>query len=108
MGKNSPCEKRGTLSHFKKYRWKDLNKRTINGSQSVRLAKKNNSSYRNKQVELQLTKDEFYSFCDDNQQVIKSIYESGEVPSIGRVDSNGHYSLDNMRIIPLSQNIRRK
>ena len=107
MSKNSPCEVRGTLSHFKKYRWKDLNKRTLNGLQAKRLQKKNNSSYLKKGILLCITKEEFYNFCDRNQQLILDLYANGETPSIDRIDSTKHYSLDNIQILSLKENIRK-
>lgn len=98
------AETKGTLQYFKKYRWKDLNKRTINGTQSHRLSRPSNVTYRRKQIKLLISKEEFKSFCDANKDLIMEIYASEDVPSIDRIDNDGHYSIENIRILPLSLN----
>lgn len=98
----------GTLEYFKRYTWKSINKRTINGNQSHMLYKKGNESYLKKQIRLEFSKSEFDRFCDENRLLILSLYNNNLTPSIDRIDSTKHYSLDNIRIVELSQNVSRK
>jgi hypothetical protein len=55
-----------------------------------------------------MSKDEFYNFVDDNWDTIQAIYDSGETPSIDRIDSSKHYSIDNVRFISVRENASRK
>ena len=100
-------DKHGTIEYFKRYGWKALNKRTVNGKQSHICLKKNPSYYR-KGIELRLTREEFNTFCEDNWDLIKSLYLQNKRPSIDRIDSDGHYELNNMRILDLSLNSGKK
>lgn len=101
-------ETRGTIQHFIRYRWKDINKRTINGTQSKRVFRINNASYLRKGIEVRMTRDEFKRFCLENERHIMALYASGDTPSIDRIDPNGHYEIGNIRILSLSQNRGRR
>lgn len=91
---------RGTLAYFKSNTWSNLQKRTINGS----TPHISNKSYLAKGIELRLTKDEFYAWCDLNATTIMSLYAAGETPSINRIDHLGHYQDGNIEIITLDAN----
>lgn len=98
------CETKGTIEYFIKYRWKDINKRTINGSQSHRIKRKNNASYLKRGIEVRMTKTEFRAFCIQNQDVITGLYAESKIPSIDRIDPSGHYEISNIRILDVSLN----
>lgn len=44
--------------------------------------------------------EEFLSWMDANKERFELIKECGHIPSVDRIDSNKHYSLDNCRLIP--------
>ena len=58
-------------------------------------------SYRN--ISIKITRDEFKSWCIEQEDAIRSLKR----PSIDRIDNGLDYSLDNMQIIELSDNIRK-
>ncbi len=103
--KNKPkCEVRGTIQHFIKYRWKELNRRTVNGTQSKRLDRYENSGYKKKAIRLEITKAEFKEWCYSNLQIIQNLYSLGLTPSIDRIDNSRNYSRDNMQILEVRAN----
>ena len=93
------------FSHFKSKRWSELNKRTINGK-APSCSPKIVRDYLSKGIRLELTREQFDSWCNENRDIILGLYKSGEVPSIDRINSKGHYSSSNMRIISLKENTR--
>lgn len=102
----TPCFTRGTLSHFKYTRWLCINARTINGAYPNRKNKRI-KGYFDKGIRIEMTKDEWHAFCDENEKVIMDFYAAGETPSIDRIDDKGHYSLGNIQIISRKENCRK-
>ena len=98
---------RGTVEYFKSVTWNCLNTRTINGSRP-QWNKPNCYHYLKKGTELRLSKNEYYLWCESNRLVIETIYSQGRTPSIDRINSDGHYEIGNIRIIPFELNNRRK
>jgi hypothetical protein len=94
----NPARKRGTLEYFKCNTWNNIKKRTVNYNPDPR-----NKSYIKKGIELQMSKEEFYAWCDLNWEVIRTMKK----PSIDRIDSNLHYSLDNIQVLEHLDNIKK-
>lgn len=100
---SSPSRLKGTLAYFKRTRWKHLNTRCKNGA----YPDKTRSHYK-KGILLKMTKLQFYKFCDENHQKIINLYIEGKTPSLDRIDSSKHYSLNNIQILELNENVRKK
>lgn len=102
----SPSRIHGTLQYFCASIWGGLNQRTVNGSHPnwnhPELIR-----YLEKGIELHITHEEWKLYCAKYGWLIEVIYKAGEKPSIDRIDPNGHYSLDNIEIVTLGENIRR-
>lgn len=96
MGK---ARQNGTIEYFKSNTWSNLQKRCINCKPHIK-----NISYIIKGIELRMTKDEFYGFCELNRQLIEQMYSENVKPSIDRIDHEDHYSLVNIRIISNEEN----
>lgn len=94
MGKRSPI---GKIIHSK---WININTRAINGKYRVNCNK--NNCYNN--VKITFTREEFKNYCLINKDYILSLKN----PSVDRIDSNGDYSLNNIRFIELEENVKRK
>lgn len=93
-----PSRKWGSIFYFKLRAWGAINKRTVNGSNPTF------SHYLKKGIRLEMTKNEFYNWCDDNKEKIQSFFDEEDSPSVDRIDSSKHYSIDNIRIISFSEN----
>jgi hypothetical protein len=93
---------RTVVGAFVHSRWTALNIRCKKGKYTRYRTKNKCKIYEN--IEIRFTREEFKSWCWDNQQLIESITR----PSIDRIDSKGHYELSNIRIIPLLDNISNK
>ncbi len=104
--KKMPSCKRGTVAYFFKQTWHVLNKRTINGKYPDRNNPKN-EIYFKKGVRLEMTRDQFKEFCELNKQSILKLYKDGKTPSLDRVNSKKHYSVENIEIISLRDNIKK-
>lgn len=96
----NPARKHGNLSYFKSNCWGNIQQRTVNGTRPH----PRNISYFKKGIELRMSKDEFYKFCDDNAAIIMSLYETKQCPTIDRIDNLGHYELGNLQILTKSEN----
>lgn len=96
----------GTVEHFFSSRWGDINKRTINGSCPGKGASA--KWYRAKGIELRMSREEFRAWVNSKAEIIKAIYAAGDVPSIDRIDSYKHYEINNLQIIPYSENCRKR
>lgn len=103
----SPSKIMGTLSRFKTVSWSKLNNRTINGSNPYWHIQQTANSYLSKGTMLVISKQEFRDWCDKNEKLIMDIYRSGKKPSVDRIDSSKHYSLDNIQILELMENIKK-
>jgi len=57
-----------------------------------------------KSVKIEMTRDEYKDYCIENRDNILSLKR----PSIDRIDSSKNYSLDNIQIIELRDNISKK
>jgi len=57
-----------------------------------------------KDIKIKMTRDEYKNYCVENKDNILSL----EKPSIDRIDSSKDYSLDNIQIIELKDNISKK
>jgi hypothetical protein len=60
-----------------------------------------------KDVELHITRDDFRSWCDSQRHVWEQLRRFNITPSIDRINSNGHYTISNIRIISNIENINR-
>lgn len=89
----------GTIEYFKCNTWNNIRKRVINGKPDSR-----NASYIRRGVELRITKEEFYKWCDSNSALILEIYAQAKTPSIDRIDPTGHYELSNIQILEFGEN----
>lgn len=99
--RGSFAKKKGTMEYFKCTTWGNINKRTINGAWPQ---VEKNKSYFKKGIELRFSKDEYYSWCEQNRKIILMLYKKNLDPSIGRIDHESHYSLDNIKIQSLKAN----
>lgn len=96
---------------YAKGAWGSINQRTINGKYTDNPSVANNPqqvSYINKGIRLEFTQEEFYSFVEANSDIILKIYADGGKPSLDRIDTAKDYSLDNIQIIPLSDNLGKR
>lgn len=101
----NPSRKSGTFEAFRVQAWGNINKRTINGSNP----QETNKSYLVKGIELRMNKEQFYKFCDKNREIIEKMLKCKiykEKPTIGRIDHNLHYSVDNIQIQSFSDNAK--
>lgn len=94
---------RGTLSYFQCFTWNKLNQRTVNGAYP-QWHHRGCLGYLKRGIELRMSKDEFYAWCRSQECTILELYNSGNTPSIDRIDPEGHYSLDNIRILDFREN----
>lgn len=101
-----PSMRRGTVAYFVKQSWHALNRRTVNGKYPDRKNPKN-APYFAKGIRLEMSRSEFKSFCETHKATIRDLYKQGKTPSLDRIDSQGHYSIDNIQIISLSENVRK-
>lgn len=104
--KKSPSKTPGTLQYFKAKTWARLNECTVNGARP-RWGHKAVETYLRRGKRLEMSKGEFYNFCDKNKDIIIGLYREGKKPSLDRVDGYGHYGIDNIRIISLKDNLSR-
>lgn len=113
-GARIPCRKYFTSPVVYRYAmgaWSSINQRTVNGLYSGNLSVTTNpqqSSYLKNGVRLEITQDKFYRFIESNSDLIVSIYNSGDKPSVDRVDNDKDYTLDNIRVVALSENIAKR
>lgn len=105
--KEQPTRKYGTIQYFKYRIWNSLNERTVNGKYPNWNKPTNVTYYLGKGIRLELSKEELYKWIDDNWPVFLSIMESGEKPSIDRIDSDKNYELSNIQVIPLRKNSKK-
>ena len=97
--KNNISEEHNTIMKFVKSKWISINTRCGKYRDD---SNKRNKSYLNIKIEFDYKT--FKSFCFDNKNIILTL----DNPSIDRIDSTKNYSISNMAIIELSENIRKK
>lgn len=103
----SPSRRRGTVEYFCATTWSSINQRTVNGSHPS-WNHPEISRYLKKGIRLEMTHQEWKIFCSCYGWLIDVIYKAGETPSIERKNPEGPYSLDNIEIITLTENIKRQ
>lgn len=91
------------ISYVKKRTWEGLNRRTINGKYPN--WSRGNKSYLEGGVELQMSKQEFYSWCDTQASVILHIYRTGGRVSLDRTGK--HYSIQTIQFLDLHENLKK-
>lgn len=87
--------------------WSALNQRCIGGLYSTNPSIVNNAqhkSYHSKGITLDITKEDFIRFMVRNEKKIVEIIESGDKPSIDRIDGTIGYEKGNMQIISMTSN----
>ena len=94
----------GSPKGFTSKLWGALNRRTINGLHPRWQDEHCRLTYLEAGIRLELTREQLYQFVLDNWKLIQDILALGERPSIDRIDSASHYSLDNIQIITFRQN----
>lgn len=99
----NPARKNGTIEYFKCNTWNNIRKRVINGKPHPR-----NAAYIRKGIRLDITKEEFYTWCESQRNIILSMYSQGITPSIDRINAEEHYCLGNIQIISHIENINRR
>lgn len=98
-----PSMRRGTKEYIKSSYWTTLNQRCVNGSHFKDTPK--NSSYKRSNRKLELTKEEFDIWVDENWDKFLALYECGKTPSIDRIDNSIGYRVSNMNVIDLKENM---
>jgi len=93
-------KKKTTIGSFIHSRWTYINQRACNGL----YYKNNNKNKCYLNIKILFTRLEFKKWCYDNEEKIISLKK----PSIDRINSNDHYSLKNIQVIELSDNIKKK
>ena len=78
----APTATRGTLAHFATGRWRDLNKRCVNGS-CPQWGHKGVESYLREGIRLEMTRVEFFAWCEAKWPEIEAMYVAGVTPSLG-------------------------
>lgn len=58
-------------------------------------------------IEIRMTRNEFMDWAEPEHAKFMEEYGLDVVPSIDRIDPDGHYELSNIRLIPLPDNSRR-
>lgn len=98
------------VKYYTEALWKTLNQRCINGlyanSYSIQ-ASKQMQSYHSKNIMLLLSKDDLYNFLKSQEDIMKKLIESGETPSLDRIDDTKNYELGNIQVISRRENIHK-
>lgn len=83
--------------------WNNLNRRTINGDYPNWKCK-GTARYLQLGIELHLTRKQLETWFIERQKLVYDMWHAGERPSIDRIDSSGHYTLENIRLVTLKEN----
>lgn len=92
-------------------RWSSLNQRCKDAKYSDNPSVKNNpqaQSYQKRNITLEMTREEFFTWMYQNRELHEIIEASGDFSSIDRIDESKNYSLDNIQLIPLVKNIKKR
>lgn len=95
-------EVRTIVGRFIHSTWTNLNIRCSNGKYSHLQTPNKCLSYSDTLI--LFSREEFKDFCTNNKGTIESLSR----PSLDRIDNKQHYSLDNIQIIELVDNIRKE
>lgn len=104
---------RGTWRQFCEDRWGRLNRRTVNGN-NPDWGSRSSRYYLERGVRLEMSYSEFRDWCESQASIIEHLYREshdnndlGIRPSIDRIVSARHYSLDNIQVVTWRENSRR-
>lgn len=95
---------RGTLECFKVRTWEGINRRTVNGKYPDYAPGRPAICYLRRGTELRMSREEYWIWVDSQALKILAMYANGETPSIDRINSDGHYSTDNLQILDMREN----
>ena len=93
-------DKRTPLGKFIHNSWTSMNIRC--GKYKKHSNKNKNKCYKN--IKIVISREDYKKLCYKNQDIILSLKR----PSVDRIDSNSHYSINNIQFIELEDNIRKK
>jgi hypothetical protein len=88
------------MRSFKRKRWDSILNRVVNGRNDGR----NGRSYFENGIKIEISRDEFNEWCDENKDIIVRIFKNGDLPSVDRIDSDLGYTKNNMRVITFVEN----
>lgn len=57
-------------------------------------------------IEIKMTREEFETWVNEFESQWNQIKESGDVPTIDRIDPEGHYEISNIRVLGRRENSR--
>lgn len=97
-------QRKDAVKKFALTRWHKINARTINGA-NPDWKTPSIAHYLNNGILIKFTREAFNIWCEENRAMILSIEAGGDIASVDRIDDNEHYTLSNMRVIPLTENI---
>ena len=100
-----PTMRRGSPEYVKSSYWTTLNQRCVNGAHFSDTRR--NASYKRKNLRLEISKEEFFAWVDENWSAFASLYADGKTPSIDRKDNSIGYTYGNMQVIDLKENMRK-
>lgn len=95
------------VSEFRSSRWEHVNRRTVNG-RVPRWWCRQARFYLEKGIRLEMTKKEFFDWCESQSKLILRLYAEGKTPSIDRIDSSGNYEINNIQILDMQLNIAKR
>ena len=105
---------RGSITAWdilKHNRWSSIKQRCINTNYTRELKSRNTPqvmSYHAKNIKLEMTKEEFYTWMDTQYGKHQEIVGKGEVSSIDRIEETIGYRVDNLRLITRHENIEKR
>ncbi len=91
-------------------KWNTINQRTVNGKyvrESASSINPQHQSYLKKGIKIEISKEDFFDYCSDNEKKILEMMVNGQRPSIDRIDIEKDYTWENIQIIPLLVNLRK-
>ena len=91
-------------------KWSTINQRTINGAYAHEgsvTTNRQQASYLAKGVRIDMSFNDWHSYCISHEQEILDMIKAGQRPSVDRLDESKGYQIDNLQIIPLIKNIRK-
>ena len=98
------------IQHYIRSSWSTVNQRCVGGLYSTAPSVVNNDqqlSYKKKGIEIRMSKEEWTAMWLENTENVLAIIAAGDRPSVNRINSDGHYEIGNVEIIPLSVNMKK-